>query len=254
MPKAWIGTSGWSYKGWVGRFYPPGLPARQQLSYLAREFPTVEINSSFYRLPAETTFAKWRDETPGEFRFAVKVSRLITHVKRMKEVDENWQELRCRAAQLGDKLGPFLFQLQSNFTAKPENRERVDRLLGCIRRLNPDEQIAFEFRHPSCFTAPMLEVLERHRAALVMADSSRFPPSPDGFAPAGYVYLRMHGPRELYASAYSQEELEAWSSLAAYHFGRGKDVYAYFDNDVNGYALEDARRLRQEFNRQLKES
>lgn len=244
MAEVWIGTSGWSYKGWGKQFYPSDLPEREWLSYLSRQFPTVEINSSFYRLPAESTFAKWEAETPDTFQFAVKVSRYIAHVKRMKEVDENWQELRRRADKLGAKLGPFLFQFQSNFTAKEENRERVDRLLGCIRRLNPGERVGFEFRHPSCFERSMLDLLAGHRAALVMADSSRYPHSPADFAPADFVYLRLHGPRELYASQYTEKEIKDWASLAMRHLKDGKDVYAYFDNDVNGYAVEDARRLR----------
>lgn len=247
MPKAWIGTSGWAYKDWGKGFYPEDLPDRQRLTFLAGEFPTVEINSSFYRLPAESTFQKWFNDTPEDFQFAVKVSRLITHIKRLKEVDDNWRELRRRAGRLEHKLGPFLFQFQSNFTAIPDNLERIDHLLRCVRKISTDDRVAFEFRHPSCFEAPMLELLRRHRAALVFAESSRYPHSPPDFAPADFVYLRLHGPRELYASAYTDEELGEWAAVGRRHFGAGRDVYAYFDNDVNGYALNDARRFRQAF-------
>jgi uncharacterized protein YecE (DUF72 family) len=247
MPKAWIGTSGWAYKDWGKEFYPDNLPDSERLTFLAKEFPTVEINSSFYRLPAETTFGKWFNDTPEDFQFAVKVSRMITHIKRMKEVDDNWRELRRRAEKLGHKLGPFLFQFQSNFTGKPENLERIDHLLGCIRQLNKGDRVAFEFRHPTCFEPPMLELLQKHRASLVMADSSRFPHSPTNFAPAEFVYLRLHGPVELYGSPYADDELEAWAAIAAYHFGEGREVYAYFDNDQHGFALTDARKLRLQF-------
>lgn len=247
MPRAWIGTSGWAYKDWGKDFYPDDLPDRERLSFLAKEFPTVEINSSFYRLPAESTFQKWFNDTPADFQFAVKVSRLITHIKRLKEVDDNWRELRQRAGRLEHKIGPFLFQFQSNFTAKPENLERIDHLLGCVRKLNAADRVAFEFRHATCFLPPMLELLERHGAALVMAESSRYPHSPADFAPADFVYLRLHGPRELYASAYTDAELGEWAATAKRHFEAARDVYAYFDNDVNGYALTDARRFCQAF-------
>lgn len=226
MAKLWVGTSGWAYKDWGRGFYPPDLPERERLSFLAREFPTVEVNSSFYRLPAETTFEKWYNDTPDEFVFAVKVSRLITHVKRMKEVDDNWRELRRRAGKLGHKLGPFLFQFQSNFTAKEENRLRVEHLLGCIRKLSQKERVAFEFRHPSWFEPGALGILERSRACLVMADSGRFPHSPTDFAPAEFVYLRLHGPAELYSSPYSDDELAAWAAIAQWHLGAGREVYA----------------------------
>ena len=247
MAKSWIGTSGWAYKDWGKGFYPEDLPDRERLTFLAREFPTVEINSSFYRLPAETTFEKWFNDTPQQFQFAVKVSRMITHIKRMKDVDDNWRELRKRAAKLGPKLGPFLFQFQSNFNGKEEKLERIDHLLGCIRKLHATDRVAFEFRHPSCFEPPMLELLAKHKAALVLADSGRFPHSPTGLQNTDFVYLRLHGPAELYGSPYPVPELEAWAAIAAYHYAEGRDVYAYFDNDQHGYALEDARRLRQAF-------
>ena len=247
MAKVWIGTSGWAYKDWGKGFYPEDLPDRERLAFLAREFPTVEVNSSFYRLPADTTFEKWFNDTPDEFQFAVKVSRMITHIKRMKDVDDNWRELRRRAGNLDHKQGPFLFQFQSNFTGKEENRLRIDHLLGCIRKLGPDDRVAFEFRHPTCFEPAMLELLAKYRAGLVLADSSRFPHSHTGLQESDFIYLRLHGPQELYASQYSDEELEAWASIAAYHFGEGRNVYAYFDNDQHGYALEDARRLRKKF-------
>lgn len=243
MAKLLIGTSGWSYKDWGQGFYPAGLPAVEQLPYLAKHFPTVELNASFYRLPAAKTFAGWYDKTPPGFVFSVKVSRYITHIKRFVEVDEAWIELTGRAAALREKLGVYLIQTPPSLAATDQVLARVEGFLQTARRVDADVRLAFEMRHPSNFEPPMLSLLQRYGVALVFADSSRFPHSPDGWDSADLAYFRFHGPRQLYASQYTEAELAKWAAKIRGQLADGRDVLAYFDNDVHGYALEDARRL-----------
>jgi uncharacterized protein YecE (DUF72 family) len=239
--RLYLGTSGWSYKDWGKHFYPKGLPARDQLAYIARHFPTVEINASFYRLPYAKTFQNWRDKTPPEFRFAVKVSRLITHTKRLADVKDNWVILLERSQPMGDKLAVFLVQFPPSFAATDETRQRFETFFGYA--LGDGRRLAFELRHKTWFEPDNLALFERHRACVVQAESSRYPHTPPGFAPADFTYYRFHGPRRLYASAYTDDELGYWAGLIRADLSHDKDVFVYFDNDVNGYALDDAKRL-----------
>jgi uncharacterized protein YecE (DUF72 family) len=236
----YIGTSGWSYKGWASIFYPPDLPAREQLPYLSKHFPTVELNSSFYRLPAKSSFENWRQITPSGFKFSVKVPRTITHLKRLDDIESNWKVLVERAAVLGDKLAGYLLQFPPSLKAGEEMFGRIEKFMHIMR---PDVRVAFELRHPTWFEGPQLEFFERNRICLVQADSSRYPHTPPDFSPGSWAYLRLHGPGELYASQYTDEDLSGWADLMKRELQSGKDVFTYFDNDVNGYAIQDAQRL-----------
>jgi uncharacterized protein YecE (DUF72 family) len=241
----YVGTSGWSYGDW-GKFYPLGLAARDQLPFLARHFASVELNASFYRLPTEAAFRRWATVTPPEFRFAVKVSRSITHTKRLNDVAELWQNLTGRGQLLGDKLGVWLLQFPPSLRATPEIFERLEAFLSYAAA--PGVRLAFELRHKTWFEDEALDLFRRHGLCLVQAESSRYPHSPEGFSPAPFAYYRFHGPRQLYASQYTDEELDHWARLIRAELEAGKDVYAYFDNDYHGYALEDARRLGERLN------
>lgn len=233
MAELMVGTSGWHYQHWKDIFYPSDLKTRDWLSFYARHFPTVEINNSFYRLPARETFASWSSNTPEGFTFAVKANRFITHVKRLKDPEEPLSRFFRSAAGLGEKLGPILFQLPPRWKAVPE------RLRDFVRCLPPGYRYVFEFRDPSWFLPEIYRVLEDGNCALCAASSPAFPEVRR--ATADFAFLRFHGGKILYGSKYSLEELAEWAAYARSLLAEGRDVYAYFNNDAYGYALEDAR-------------
>lgn len=228
-----VGTSGWHYQHWKGLFYPPGLGTGEWLSFYAEHFDTVEINNSFYRLPPRETFVSWRESTPRGFTFAVKANRFITHVKRLKDPREPLARFLRSASALEGKLGPILFQLPPRWKAAPE------RLRDFVRSLPPGHRYAFEFRDPSWFVPEIYRILAEANCALCAASSPSFPEVRR--ATADFAFLRFHGGKVLYGSKYSREELAEWASYARRLLREGRDVYAYFNNDAYGYALEDAR-------------
>src|SRR5437016_4157490 len=177
-----IGTSGWVYPHWKGRFYPKDLPAKAWFAYYAERFPTVEINNSFYRLPSEQTFRNWRAQAPPEFVYAVKASRYITHLKRLKDPKEPVELFWSRAKLLGERLGPILFQLPPRFPADPA------RLEAFLRTLPNDMRAAFEFRDRSWETDDVFGLLDHAGAAFVLADRPRAR-IPDVVA-GGWSYIR----------------------------------------------------------------
>jgi uncharacterized protein YecE (DUF72 family) len=242
MARFLAGTSGWNYPGWRGSFYPENLPAREFLSFYAVRFATVEVNYSFYHLPRVSTYQKWREQTPEGFVFALKASRFITHIKRLKGVRESWGEFVARALALKEKLGPILFQFPPSFHATAENLKNVERMLAYKASREHALRLAMEFRHESCFGEAMLALLREHQAALVIAHSSRYP-VPKVVATAPFVYFRFHGPRELFASGYSNAELEEWATHMKALLADGLDVYAYFNNDAMGDAVPNAETL-----------
>ncbi len=241
MARLLIGTSGWTYSSWRGSFYPEDLPSARWLSYYGEHFDTAEVNYSFYHLPRESTYANWYKRTPADFVFALKASRFITHIKRLEGVAESWQTFVERALTLKEKLGPILLQFPPSFHATPENTQRLADFLGYAAG-EGKPRIALEFRHASCFGEPMLELMRRHRAALVIAHSTRYP-MPEIIATAPFAYFRFHGPDEMFASSYSDSELRKWSRHMKAFLEAGADVYAYFNNDVGGYAVANARSL-----------
>lgn len=233
----YIGTSGWSYRHWKGIFYPPTLPANEWLAFYASRFSTVEVNSSFYRLPKRETFEIWRDRTPAGFTFAVKASRYITHLKKLKDVDDAWERFIENASGLGEKLGPILFQFPANWHA---NLERLAAFLAML----PDEfRYVFEFRHESWFNPDVYTLLKKKNAALCIADSPEWPEVCEITAP--FTFIRMHGGRELYASEYSTAELFEWAKLIAGFLHQRLDVFVYFNNDAYGFAIKNATQLKE---------
>ncbi len=241
MARVFIGTSGWTYSNWRGSFYPEDLPSARWLTYYAEHFDTAEVNYSFYHLPRETTYANWYDRTPPDFVFALKASRFITHIKRLDGVEESWKSLVERALTLKEKLGPILLQFPPTFHATPENIERLGVFLRYAAGAGKP-RIALEFRHQSCFETPALDLMRRYQAALVIAHSTRYP-MPEVIATAPFAYFRFHGPDEMFASSYSDNALRKWSWHMKAFLEDGADVYAYFNNDVGGYAVGNARTL-----------
>jgi uncharacterized protein YecE (DUF72 family) len=242
MARFLVGTSGWNYQGWRGILYPPELPASRWLSYYAENFDTAEVNYSFYHLPRETTCENWYRQTPQGFVFALKASRFITHIKRLGGVKDSWNTFVERASHLKEKLGPILLQFPPSFHATPENIERMAQFLGYATG-GSAPRIALEFRHASCFEAPMTDLLRRHQAALVIAHSVRYP-VPETIATAPFAYFRFHGPEDMFASSYPGAQLREWSRPMKAFLETGTDVYAYFNNDIGGYAVMNARTLK----------
>ncbi len=231
-----IGTFGWHYGHWRGPFYPSDLPLARMLDFYSHQFDTVELNNSFYKLPTPAAFEEWKRSTPKGFLFAVKASRYITHMKKLKEGEASFERFHERVVELGAKLGPILFQLPPHWGPDPA---RLDEFLGSLPRRR---RYAFELRDPSWFTAEIEAVLRRHRAGFCIYDFDRRQ-SPLTIT-ADFVYMRLHGPEGRYAGSYSERELERWQGEIAGWSRAGLDVYCYFDNDQAGYAARDALRLK----------
>ncbi|HZI89160.1 MAG TPA: DUF72 domain-containing protein [Candidatus Polarisedimenticolia bacterium] len=241
-----VGTSGWAYRHWAD-FYGPEIRPPGYLARYAREFPTVEVNNSFYHLPLPSTYEKWARETPPGFVFALKLSRYITHIRRLRAVKRETRRFLVNALPLTRKRGPLLVQLPPSFQADPRRLAQfIDATRDVARdlELRPSLRLAFEFRHESWFQSEETRrVLEDAGAVAVSAHSTRYPGAEEPWRTASWVYLRFHGPRELFASEYGEEALQAWGLQIRGWLREGSDVYAYFNNDARGYALRDATRL-----------
>jgi uncharacterized protein YecE (DUF72 family) len=235
-----IGCSGWNYAHWRnGVFYPPRCAPRDWLTFYAGQFDTVEINSTFYRLPRRESVVRWVQETPSGFLFAVKVSRYITHIKRLADSREHLQLLYERIEPLlgSPKLGPFLWQLPPNF------RVDLGRLEGTLAQLRDGHRHAFEFRHPSWFTDAVYALLREHGAALVIGDRPEVHAFQTHELTAPFTFVRFHSGTRGRNGNYSRAELDEWAERLA-RWSAAVDVYAYFNNDWKGFAIENARYLR----------
>ena len=229
-----IGTSGWHYDHWREVFYPKGLAKPRWLEFYSGHFPTVELNNSFYHLPSEKAFTNWNNSSPSEFVFSVKVSRFITHVKRLKDSAEPIANFMSRARLLGDKLGPLLYQL-------PQNMKYNAQVLEDFLKIIPGDALhVFEFRHHSWFDDRVFSLLRRYHASLCIYDMPGF--RTPLVATADFSYIRFHGSRWLYSSGYSDEELKDWTQKIK-ELGVTK-VYAYFNNDAEGFAIRNALKLK----------
>lgn len=232
MASVWIGTSGYVYPHWRhGVFYPQGLPAREELAYYATRFRTVELNNPFYRLPSAATFARWRDATPGDFCFAVKVNRFISHVKRLRDVAAPLAEFLAGAQVLREKLGPLLIQLPPQFHLD------VPRLEAFLDELPPAHRWVLEVRHPSWQVPTVYEALGRRGVALCVPVGGRV--QPDLVTTAPFTYVRMHA-GAAGGGRFGEEELRPWATRLRAVARSGKDVYVYFNNDRGGHAVRDA--------------
>jgi uncharacterized protein YecE (DUF72 family) len=231
-----IGTSGWHYDHWRDIFYPAKLTKAAWLEFYARHFNTVELNNSFYRLPSEDAFATWRDSSPPSFTFAVKVSRFITHIKRLKNSQEALDNFIARARILGEKLGPLLYQL-------PPNMPRNDEVLASfLSILPPGMRHVIEFRHESWLEAEVFEILRQYNIGLCVFDMPRL--TCPLVVTADFAYIRFHGSGQLYSSCYPDRELADWARRIADLNENLQAIYIYFNNDIEGFALRNAKTLR----------
>ncbi len=234
--KLFIGASGWSYGDWEdGVFYPKKLPKTDQLIFYAKNFKTVELNVSFYHLMSAKTFQNWRQKTPQNFVFAVKASRFITHIKKLKDANEPWKNFINNAKYLEEKLGPILFQLP------PKWKRNSDRLENFVKILPDHYKYVFEFREKTWFCDEIYKILNKKNIALCFSDSPSFPFEEK--ITASFIYIRFHGPGSLYNSYYSKKQLKNWAEKIKKYLSDGLDVYGYFNNDTCGYATKNAKEL-----------
>ena len=280
-----IGISGWRYEPWRKVFYPQGLAQHRELNYASRQLPTIEINGTFYSLQRPEFFQDWHDETPEGFVFAIKGSRYISHMRRLVDIEKPLANFFASGVfNLGEKIGPFLWQFPPNFRFRPERleaffemlprdlesalaiaRKRDSRVKGrsCLRYECDNFKLrhAIEIRHESFIDPAFVKLLRRHKVALVVADTAgKWPFLED--VTADFIYIRLHGAEELYASGYSDEALDRWAArIKAWSEGgevadakkacpelapparKSRDVYCYFDNDMKVHAPFDARKL-----------
>lgn len=232
----YIGTSGWQYDDWKGRFYPRELTTSGWLQYYADRFSTVEVNNTFYRLPERRTFEKWREGTPEDFVITVKANRFLTHLKRLKDPGPVVKTLMEAAEGLGPKLGPVLLQLPPNFPADAERLEEA------LKAFPTGVRLAVEFRHPTWFTDEVRGVLERRDAAFCLADRHSKALGAE-WRTGSWGYLRMHEGNAEPHPCYPDETLYRWADLLAGQFLPSEDVYVYFNNDHRCCAIRDAIRF-----------
>jgi uncharacterized protein YecE (DUF72 family) len=246
MP-VFVGTSGWQYRDWRAVLYPPRVPQRSWLEYYAQRYATVENNSSFYRLPSQQTFAQWRARTPDGFVMAVKASRYLTHIRRLRDPAEPVERLLRAAAGLGDRLGPVLVQLPPNLQA---DCGALDDCLTQFAKFGSASgggpagsampvRVAVELRHPSWWTENIRELLSRHRAALCWADRLGHPITPL-WRTADWGYLRLHEGAATPRPGYGRQALRSWVRRTAGTWADSDDVFVYFNNDQGGAAVRDA--------------
>ena len=236
MPQIRVGCSGWNYRHWRGDFYPEGLPVKRWFANYAERFDTVEINNSFYRLPKRETFEAWRTQAPPGFRYAVKANRFLTQAKKLKDCAEPVARMFAAIAGLGAATGPILYQLPPRFRI---NLDRLAEFLGLLPR---DYVHVFEFRDASWYEDATYELLEARGASLCAHDlpglaSPRITVGP-------IAYARFHGGQGKYWGRYSEPALAEWSEWLAEQARGGRDIWAYFNNDIGGAAIPDALTLR----------
>ncbi len=231
-----IGTSGWHYKHWRGPYYPPSVPPRAMLDYYRRDFDTVEINNSFYRLPPTTTFEAWKEATQSDFCFAVKGSRYLTHNKKLLDPEPALERLMTAAGGLGAKLGPILFQLPPNWHCN------LGRLQQFLHVLPAGQRYSIECRDQSWHNEEVYRLLKGSNVAFCLYELGgvRSPVE----VTADFVYVRLHGPGNKYQGDYSAATLKSWATTIHRWNKSDIDVYVYFDNDQSGYAVKNAQALR----------
>ena len=236
-----VGCSGWNYRSWKGRFYPDDLKVSEWLSYYTTRFDTVETNNTFYRLPEQATFASWRRQMPASFVMAIKASRFLTHMKKLRDPDEPLQRLFARAAALGAQLGPVLYQLPGQFT---RNLDRLEVFLQALPRTLHGRSLrhVMEFRDPSWYVTETFQLLEHYRVALCLHDKQGSVIDRPFVGP--FVYARFHGTSGHYHGSYSDRALDTWARRLVEQYQDGKRVFAYFNNDPDAIATVNAQTLK----------
>lgn len=234
--KYYVGCSGWHYDHWSGLYYPEGLARSKWLQFYATEFATVELNNSFYHLPSEKAFKAWHESSPDNFVFAVKVSRFITHIRRLRNLGSAVENLLSRVSLLKDKLGPLLYQL-------PPSMKRNDEVLEHFVSTLPQEyKHVFEFRHESWLDDSVFHILEQHNVGLCVFDMPGL--TCPLLATTDFAYIRFHGNENLYSSCYSDDELSLWARKIIALPENIRSIYIYFNNDAGAFAVRNAITLR----------
>jgi uncharacterized protein YecE (DUF72 family) len=235
MGNVYIGTSGWSYKSWDKEFYPKEIPKSEQFEFYATQFPTVEINSTFYRLPTLKSVRGWRDKAPPGFVYAVKGSRFITHMKKITNLDGALDKYFERIQPLQKRTGAVLWQLP------PFLKKDAERLEKFLRMLPKSYRYGVEFRHPSWLDEEIFSILGKYDAAHVSLSSKGMPMNLT--VTTDFIYIRFHGLEGGAAHDYTRVELEPWADFVREQSKVAKSVYAYFNNDINVRAPDNARML-----------
>lgn len=241
--KSYIGTSGWNYPHWGdGVFYPRDLPQKKWLLYYCEVFNTVEVNSTFYHLPAKKVFENWKAKVPDNFLFIVKANRFITHIKKLGEPEVSTSKFLENTSGLGGKLGPILFQLPPSLNL---DLTRLEQFLDYLaeQEIIPNLQVAFEIRNHSWKNEEVFSLFKKHNIALCFADWPKL--TIESPITADFVYIRRHGPETLYASNYTQEQLGNDAEKIKNWLNEGKDIFLYFNNDAFGYAIECANKMKE---------
>lgn len=238
MLRLFIGTSGWSYPHWQGIFYPEDLNQDKWLEYYTRFFNCVELNVTFYRLVQKKTIQNWYKSTAKDFNFTAKGSRFISHIKKLKEVQQPLRLFIDNIIELKEKLGAILWQFPPNFK---KDLEYLESFLKLLKKTKVRQ--AFEFRNDSWFDEQVYLLLKEYNACLCIAHSNRFPCIKE--ATADFLYLRFHGAGPLYGSNYSDGELNRWTDFVKEF--KNKPIFAFFNNDACGYAVRNALRFRELF-------
>lgn len=228
-----VGTSGYQYDDWSGRFYPEDMPKSHWFEHYAKHFDTVEVNGTFYGLPEAETFERWKEEAPDGFCYALKFSRYGSHLKKLKDAEDTIGLFIERAKRLGPTLGPILVQLPPHWNVD------VDRLAAFLQAAPKRYRWAIELRDRSWLCKDVYDLLRAHDAALCIHDMIEDHPR---VTTAGWVYLRFHG--DHYAGSYSHQALSGAARRIRSHLDEGRDVYVYFNNDIGGCAVQDAQDLR----------
>jgi uncharacterized protein YecE (DUF72 family) len=235
-----VGCSGWQYRHWRGNFYPAELPQSRWFAHYARTFDTVEINNTFYRLPEASTFEKWRMQAPSNFLYAVKASRFLTHMKKLKDPDEPIHRFFERADELEPRLGPVLYQLPPNWSV---DIHRFEKFLAALPR---NRAHAVEFREPSWYDDRVFALLRDHDVALCLHDMQGS--ASERIVVGPFIYVRFHFGTSRYGGKYEDRRLDEWAAWLSARIRDGLSVFAYFNNDVGGHAPRDAVRLRSRLN------
>jgi len=234
-----IGTSGWSYRHWKGLFYPKPIQPNQYLEYYATQFSCVEVNASFYRLPQSETIENWFKTTPDDFILSVKMNRSVTHFRKLMHIEQLLQLFFERFSLLKNKLGPILLQLPPQLIFE---KPRVKPFFQCLKQHNHDHRFALEGRHHTWHTDEALELMHDYKIAWVISDYNQ--PHDGQTLTSDFVYMRFHGPKQLYASKYSAQYLKKAAIMITSWLQSGKAVWIFFNNDADAYAIDNARQLK----------
>ncbi|MDD8020020.1 MAG: DUF72 domain-containing protein [Acidobacteriota bacterium] len=233
--KFWIGTSGWSYSDWAGNFYPPGLKSAGWLEFYSRQFNTVELNMTFYRSPRPEIIHNWVEKTPDDFRFSLKASRQITHLKKLRKVEHDLEHLAFLAKQFRGKIGCLLYQLPPSLT------KDIELLTSFLQILPAGFHQVIEFRHQSWYSADVYDLLSRYQVTLCLVSSGRL--QSEIVVTSNLAYFRFHGLTGGYRYRYSDDELKKWSEVIARL--PVEEACIYFNNDYRAQAVFNAMKLRE---------